>query len=156
MTSINIRRAVDNIRSGTTVYTPVIELIVNAIEAIRVVTPSGGRITVTILRLGEPDLIDRIAPVDGFTVEDDGVGFDQAHRDSFDTLYSELKAEDGGKGFGRLTCLKYFERLKVESVFNDGTGLRSRCFDMGTKNDLIVDEIISNTVATATGSKITT
>jgi hypothetical protein len=68
------KRAVENIRSGTIVYTPVVELIVNAIEAIRIVKPTGGRITVTVRPDGQEDPIDRSAPVDGFIV-------DQAQRD---------------------------------------------------------------------------
>jgi hypothetical protein len=154
LSGINIKRAVENIRSGTTVYTPVIELIVNAIQAIRIVKATGGLITVTVLRSDKEDLIDRIAPVDGFVVEDDGVGFDKDHRDSFDTLYSALKAPDGGKGFGRFTCLKYFERLSVESAFHDGTRLKVRSFDMGTGND-IINETVSNTDRHETGSKVT-
>lgn len=154
MSGINIKRAVENIRSGTTVYTPVIELIVNAIQAIRIAKPAGGRITVTVLRSGQEDLIDRIAPVDGFLVEDDGVGFDKEHRDSFDTLYSALKVQDGGKGFGRFTCLKYFERMSVKSVFRDGTALKARSFDMGTGHDIIINETVGDTVERETGSKI--
>lgn len=155
MSSINIKRAVENIRSGTTVYTPVIELIVNAIEAVRVVRPLGGLIRVTILRAGQIDMVDRIAPVDGFLVEDDGVGFDQAHRNSFDTLYSALKAEVGGKGFGRFTCLKYFEQFRVDSVFRDAAGLNSRQFSMGTGNDIIIEEVVDKTDRTETGSAVT-
>lgn len=155
MSGINIKRAVENIRSGTTVYTPVIELIVNAIQAIRIVKATGGLITVTVLRSGQEDLLDRIAPVDGFAVEDDGVGFDKDHRDSFDTLYSALKASDGGKGFGRFTCLKYFERLSVQSVFHDGAALKVRSFEMGTGNDIIINETILDTDRHETGSKVT-
>lgn len=155
LSSINIKRAVENIRSGTTVYTPVIELIVNAIQAIRAIKPAGGLIRVTILRGKQIDMIDRLASVDGFIVEDDGIGFDQAHRDSFDTLYSALKASDGGKGFGRFTCLKYFDHLSVESVFNDNGELRSRRFEMGTGNDIIISEAVDETDEGSTGSKVT-
>ena len=155
MSNINIRRAVENIRSGTTVYTPVVELIVNAIQAVQVVKPAGGRVTVTILRSRQGDLIDRVAPVDGFVVEDDGVGFDRDHRESFDTLYGELKLAEGGKGFGRFTCLKYFEHLKVESVFRDGDRLRGRSFEMGTATSIIINEVVADTTEKATGSKIT-
>jgi hypothetical protein len=155
LSNINIKRAVENIRSGTTVYTPVIELIVNAIQAVRLVKPTGGLIRITILRSGQVDMLDRIAPVDGFVVEDDGVGFDQAHRDSFDTLYSELKADEGGKGFGRFTCLKYFDRLKVESVFRGTDGLRSRSFEMGVGNDIIINETIGESGSGETGSAVT-
>lgn len=155
MSSINIKRAVENIRSGTTVYTPVIELIVNAIQAIRAVKPTGGRITVTILRGGQEDVLDRLAPVDGFVVEDDGIGFDQRNRDSFDELYSALKAEDGGKGFGRFTCLKYFDRLTVKSIFREKGMFRSRAFTMGIENDIIINEIVGESTATYTGSTVT-
>lgn len=156
MSNINIRRAVENIRSGTTtVYTPVIELIVNAIQAIRVVGPTGGRVTVTVLRSAQGDLIDKMPQVDGFVVEDDGVGFDKDHRDSFDTLYGELKSAEGGKGFGRFTCLKYFDRMSVESVFRDGERLRARSFDMGTATSIIINEKVAATEAKSTGSKVT-
>lgn len=156
MSDINIKRAVENIRSGTTtVYTPVMELIVNAIQAIRVVRSTGGRVTVTVLRSAQGDLIEKMPQVDGFVVEDDGVGFDKDHRDSFDTLYGELKLAEGGKGFGRFTCLKYFDHLTVESVFADGGRLRARSFDMGTATSIIINEAVGDTDAKATGSKVT-
>ena len=34
MSNVNIKRAIENIRANTTVYTPVVEVIVNAIQAI--------------------------------------------------------------------------------------------------------------------------
>jgi|GEM_PF-6121156 len=34
MSNVNIKRVVENIRSGTTVYTPLVECIVNAIQAV--------------------------------------------------------------------------------------------------------------------------
>ncbi|KJC45449.1 ATP-binding protein [Bradyrhizobium sp. LTSP857] len=155
MSSINIKRAVENIRSGTTVYTPVIELIVNAIQAIRAVKPTGGLIQVTILRHDQADMIDKIAPVDGFIVRDDGIGFNEEHRNSFDTLYTALKAGDGGKGFGRFTCLKYFRRFTVESVFADGLMRKKRSFAMGHGNDIIIDEKVADAGVAATGSAVT-
>ncbi|AUC11324.1 ATPase [Rhizobium sp. Y9] len=155
MSSINIMRAVDNIRSGTTVYTPLVELIVNAIQAIRDVKPTGGSIRVTILRSGQADMVDKIAAVDGFIVKDDGVGFNQAHRDSFDTLYTALKASDGGKGFGRFTCLKYFRRFSVDSVFKDHGTFARRTFAMGTGTDIIIDEKVSEASKPETGSVVT-
>lgn len=148
-------RAVDNIRSGTTVYTPVVELIVNAIQAIRTVKPTGGSVRVTILRSSQVDMIDRTSAVDGFIVRDDGVGFNQAHRDSFDTLYTALKASDGGKGFGRFTCLKYFRRFTVDSVFQGDPGLTRRTFAMGAGTDIIIDEKVMEAPGASTGSVMT-
>jgi hypothetical protein len=155
LSNINIKRAVENIRSGTTVYTPVIELIVNAIQAIRAVKPTGGLIQVSILRHDQADMIDKIAAVDGFIVRDDGIGFNEEHRNSFDTLYTALKAGDGGKGFGRFTCLKYFHRFTVESVFDAGSTRKKRSFAMGHGNDIIIDEKVTDAGVAATGSAVT-
>jgi len=155
VSSINIKRAVENIRSGTTVYTPVVELIVNAIQAIRTEKATGGLVRVTILRNRQVDILDRVATVDGFIVQDDGVGFNEEHRNSFDTLYSAQKASDGGKGFGRFTCLKYFDHLLVESVFRDGAASKRRSFAMGRSNDIIIDEQITATDLSEPGSIVT-
>lgn len=155
MSNINIKRVVDNIRSGTSVYTPVIELIVNAIQAIKAVKEKGGAVTVTILRSKQGELGDAISDIDGFTVKDDGIGFDESNRKSFDTLYSDWKDNVGGKGFGRFTCLKYFDSLKVDSVFFERDALSRRQFKMGMGADIIVEERISDTGATATGTTVT-
>lgn len=154
MSNINIKRAVENIRSGTTVYTPIVELIVNGIQAVRAIKETGGQINVTVLRTAENDLLDELAAVDGFVVDDDGIGFDQTHRDAFDTLYTELKAADGGKGFGRFTCLKYFEHLHVDSVFRHDSKFQRRTFSMGTGNDIIIDEKIVPAVEERTGARV--
>ncbi|AMS40156.1 hypothetical protein [Aminobacter aminovorans] len=34
MSNVNVKRLVENIRSGTNIYTPLVELVVNAIQAI--------------------------------------------------------------------------------------------------------------------------
>src|SRR3546814_9892572 len=87
-----------------------------------------------------PDIIDRLEGVDGFIVKDNGMGFTDNNRNAFDTLYTERKIADGGKGFGRFTCLKYFDRVSVASTFADGDAFRDRTFRMGLDKDIIVDE----------------
>jgi hypothetical protein len=155
MSNINIRRAIDNIRSGTTVYTPVIELIVNAIQAMAPDLGASGEIRVAVLRSKEGDLLDKISAVDGFAVSDNGVGFTQHNRDAFDELYTANKLALGGKGFGRFTCLKYYDQLRVDSVFRDGDTYYRRKFDMGTENSIIEREIVAETEATSTGTTVT-
>lgn len=155
MSNINIKRTIENIRSGTNVYTPIVELIVNAIQAIRAIKPTGGRVNVTVLRSSQAELGEQLSAVDGFVVVDDGIGFDKENRDSFDTLYSDWKATDGGKGFGRFTCLKYFDKLQVDSVFADGERLLSRHFTMGKDADIITDEKVDTASRPATGSIVT-
>lgn len=81
--------------------------------------------------------------IQGFEIEDNGVGFTDENRDSFDTLYSDLKIKEGGKGFGRFICLKYFDRLQVESDYKQGDRYFRRSFRMGKGKEIIVDESIT-------------
>lgn len=154
MSNVNVKRLVENIRSGTNVYTPLVELIVNAIQAIDEKSISNGLVEIEVLRNGQADMIDRLEEIDGFIVKDNGIGFTKDNRDSFDTLYTEQKVADGGKGFGRFTCLKYFSRVKVSSTFEDGGAYRDRLFSMGLGKDIIVDEKTTASQAQKSGSVV--
>ncbi|TNC82846.1 MAG: ATP-binding protein [Oleiphilus sp.] len=140
MSNVNILRAVENIRSGTTVYTPLVEIIVNAIQAIEDKGNEAGQIDVVVVRSSQEELDKKVPSVESFLIKDDGIGFTDENRDSFDTLYSDYKLSQGGKGFGRFTCLKYFDDLEIESIYQDGEKFKSRRFRMGKGNDIIVDE----------------
>ena len=160
MSSVNIMRAVENIRANTTVYTPVVEIIVNAIQAIDESGPTGGKVLVRALRNSQIELDGSPSDVTGFDIKDNGIGFTDRHRNSFDTLYTGLKVLEGGKGFGRFTCLKYFEDIQVKSVYRKGSEFQSRSFSMGKDQDIIVgekvsvsDETDSGTVVSLTGLK---
>ena len=154
MSNVNVRRLVDNIRSGTNIYTPLVELVVNAIQAIDAKGIPNGLVEIEVLRNGQPDVLDRLEDVDGFVVKDNGIGFTKGNRDAFDTLYTEQKIADGGKGFGRFTCLKYFDRVKVSSTFAEGDAFRDRAFRMGLDKDIIVDEKEGPSQAQATGAAV--
>lgn len=154
MSNVNVKRLVENIRSGINVYTPLVELVVNAIQAIEEKGTGDGLVEIEVLRNGQPDILDRLEGVDGFVVKDNGMGFTQNNRDAFDTLYTERKITDGGKGFGRFTCLKYFDRVSVTSTFTDGDNYRDRSFRMGLDTDIIVDEQVTDSQSQETGSKV--
>jgi hypothetical protein len=154
MSNVNVKRLVENIRSGTNVYTPLVELVVNAIQAIDDKGVGNGLVEIEVLRSGQADMIDRLEEVDGFIVKDNGIGFTKDNRDSFDTLYTEQKIADGGKGFGRFTCLKYFDRVKVSSTFEDDGTYRARAFGMGLGKDIIVDEEETVAQSQQTGSVV--
>jgi len=154
MSNVNVKRLVENIRSGTNIYTPLVELVVNAIQAIDATAIQNGLVEIEVLRNGQADIIDRLEDVDGFRVKDNGIGFTKTNRDAFDTLYTEQKIADGGKGFGRFTCLKYFDRVKVSSTFADGDAFRDRSFRMGLDKDIIVDEKEGPSQAQASGATI--
>jgi hypothetical protein len=65
MSNINIKRAVDNICSGINVYTPVVELIVNGIQAIRVAKKTGGLVTASIQHSPQQELAGSMPYGDG-------------------------------------------------------------------------------------------
>jgi hypothetical protein len=152
MSNVNVKRLVENIRSGTNIYTPLVELVVNAVQAIDAKGVENGSVEIEVLRNGQADVFDRLEDVDGFVVKDNGIGFTKSNRDAFDTLYTEQKIADGGKGFGRFTCLKYFDRVKVSSTFAEGGAFHARSFRMGLDKDIIVDEKESPSQSQATGA----
>ena len=55
----------------------------------------------------------------GFTITDDGDGFNQKNRESFGEYLSNYKSELGCKGIGRFTWLKVFKEIKIESQLSD-------------------------------------
>ena len=140
MSNVNIKRAVENIRANTTVYTPIVEVVVNAIQAIESNGGANGKIAIRVHRADQLEMDGGLPEVRSFKIEDNGIGFTDENRQAFDTLYTDLKISEGGKGFGRFTCLKYFEDLHVESVYRDKDGFKQRKFSMGKENDIIVNE----------------
>jgi hypothetical protein len=154
MSNINIQRAVENIRSTTTVFTPIVEVVVNAIEAIEAAQIADGLVQVKVKRSPQGEIDASESKIVDLTVQDNGIGFTKENRDSFDTLYSALKLPQGGKGFGRFICLKYFDELHVESVYRDAT-MHRRTFSMGKAQEIIVNERVSSTTSKRTGTVVT-
>lgn len=155
MSNVNIKRAVENIRASTTVYTPVVEMIVNGIQAIDETGRQNGKVLVRAQRSSQVESDGSLGEVLGFDIEDNGIGFTDSHRKSFDTLYTDFKIAEGGKGFGRFTSLKYFEDLHIKSVYRDGNNFKSRSFSMGKEHEIIVRERIRASDRTDTGSTVT-
>ena len=155
MSNVNIKRVVENIRLNTTVYTPVVEMIVNGIQAIDESKRDDGRVLVRVQRSAQAELGGYLREVTDFNIEDNGIGFTDEHRASFDTLYTDTKIKKGAKGFGRFICLKYFNDLRVKSVYQNGDGFKHRSFSMGKEHDIIVGENVSDTNETDIGSTVT-
>lgn len=147
MSNVNVGRAVENIRESTTVYSAIVEIVVNAVEAIDEKGNSDGQILIRARRSPQLETDGSLPEIQGFEIEDNGVGFTNEHRDSFDTLYTDLKIKEGGKGFRPLICLKYFDRLEVESNYSQGDSYFHRFFRMGKGKDIIVDELVAASAA---------
>ena len=144
MSRVNIKRTVENIRANTTVYSPIVEVVVNALQSIESAGRQDGRITIRIERESQVEVEGGLPEIRSFEIEDNGLGFTQVNRESFDTLYSDLKSSEGGKGFGRFICLKYFANVSITSVFIDGDRLKRRSFSMGKDSEIIINEIVTD------------
>lgn len=74
------------------------------------------------------------SPIYGFTIIDNGIGFNEANMNSFETLDSEYKAKKGCRGVGRLMWLKAFTNVSVESNFIDSKNeVQKRKFNFNKK-----------------------
>lgn len=157
MSNLNITGVVENVPMQTNVYTPLIEAIVNSIQAIEDSGRTDGEITVTLKRsiqatLGIEDALPEISDIE---IEDNGIGFNKKNRDSFDELFSELKKEKYGcKGFGRFMFLKYFDTIQVSSVFLEADEHKKRTFEFGKGKNIIENEVVTSTAENNTKTTI--
>lgn len=142
MSQTYIPGIVDNIKSDSTPYSPIIEAVTNSIDAINESERRDGRIDITIERenilpnaKGEelPEII-------SVQVSDNGVGFNDKNRESFDTIYSPRKKAIGGRGFGRFFYLKHFSGASIESYFVQDGQLKKRTFDFGQEYNVVANE----------------
>ena len=122
---------------------PLFEAVVNAIEAIR----EAGDVTapkVSIKIIRDNDLIGPgEAAFTDFCVSDNGIGFTKTNYTSFETSNSRHKANKGGKGLGRFTWLKAFERAEIDSQFRDGETLKRLNFVFSPQHDELNPEFNS-------------
>ena len=132
---------------------PLFEAVQNSIHAIDEVDLSTGqgRIIVEIVRGGQATLVlegdshkpgpDSLPDITGFRIKDNGVGFTDRHMTSFETLDSDLKADIGGRGVGRLLWLKAFDGAAIESTYaDDGGEKRVRNFTFTAAEGVTSDE----------------
>lgn len=155
MSKINIDRIVKDIKSRSNSLTPIIEAVCNSIDAIGF-NRTDGLIDIIVKRDGQQklELADNRASADIIAIDivDNGDGFTDKNRDSFDTYLSGLKVSQGGKGFGRFMYLKYFNHVSVESVYWDGSKYKQRSFTFGHKNEIIENEKIEDTSSVNAGT----
>ncbi|MFC0119170.1 ATP-binding protein [Pseudoalteromonas xiamenensis] len=118
---------------------PVFEAVVNSIHSIEENGNSdNGKVVLRINRATQESLdfdAKSLPPILGFTITDNGCGFDETNFKSFETLDSDHKIDKGCRGVGRLMWLKVFDLVEVESHFVDGDGqLKKRVFRFNDKS----------------------
>ncbi len=134
---------------------PLYEAIVNSIDSIEETSGSTpqGKIDITILRHyalpveGEDQDHLVTAPIRGFIIQDNGIGFTEENFNSFNEADSLAKATKGGKGVGRFIWLKAFQKVEIESVFEKDSKLFKREFEFSLSTP---DGIQNNTLTPLT------
>ena len=102
---------------------PVFETVVNSIHALeeRNNLTTSGKIILTIERDRQVSLEaeSNSQEIENFTIEDNGIGFNDENLNSFETLDSDHKINKGCRGVGRLLWLKAFNKVEINSHFVD-------------------------------------
>ena len=137
--STNLRYRVQKLNlPRTKALYPLFEIISNSIHAIQereeLETTFKGKIEIKAIRNGEEEALKQISdieqyPINSFSVTDNGIGLNKENLVSFAEFDSEKKLAIGGKGVGRLICLKAYNKLIVESIYQNGTSLKMRKFE---------------------------
>ena len=113
---------------------PLFEAVVNSFEAIEdaanLTSPS-----IEILLDRDPVLEVMEGEVNGFTITDNGVGFNELNLDSFFTSDTQYKLSKGGKGLGRFSWLKAFDYAEIESHYRENDQLLKRAFRFAIADD---------------------
>lgn len=121
---------------------PLFEAVVNSLQAIEDVGITDGSIQIEIIR-DEDQLLANSAPdlgeIIGFTITDNGIGFDSENYSAFETADTTYKADRGGKGIGRFLWLAAFERVEVSSTFEEESRMKLREFEFSREGDGIKD-----------------
>ena len=136
MSKINIDRIIKDIKSKTTSLTPVIEAVCNSIDAIGT-ERTDGVIDIIVKRTGQRSLnldnTNTLSDIVSIDIIDNGIGFTEENKDSFDTYRSGFKMSKGGKGFGQVLNLFL---LKSALVILLGVG-DIKCYYIIHKADIL-------------------
>lgn len=110
---------------------PLFEAIINSIHAIEDAKTRDGRIEIEIFRSAENLFAESdrsYAEISGFSVRDNGIGFDEQNFEAFTTSDTTYKASRGGKGIGRFMWLAAFGHAEIESIFRLNGRMKCRTF----------------------------
>lgn len=108
---VDISSILGQINENITFFQPLFEAIINSLDA------QATKIDIDIKTDTQKTLFDNIRRVTiiGYSVTDNGVGFNKDNRESFSKYLSSYKQKIGCKGIGRFTWLKIFENIDIVS-----------------------------------------
>lgn len=125
---VNVQKAVKMFFSNSSFEMIYNEALANALDA------DANEIRIRI-SLPDPTQLQNLQLV----ILDNGVGFDDYRFGKFSKLFDV--EEQTHKGLGRLVYLCYFERVYVESIYNEGNQKRTFTFDEGFNGENTVETI---------------
>ncbi len=132
---------------------PLFEAIVNSIQSINQSGETNGEIKIRIERENAQRLFnssDWETDIENITIVDNGIGFTDENYKSFNTYATDFKKMLGCKGVGRMTWLKAFRFVEIESVFSQDNTRYKRTFKFDSENAVsdnmlnIVEDSIAN------------
>jgi hypothetical protein len=137
---------------------PIYEAIMNGLEACQEANCSKPTVKVTVQRAyneqplkGIPKT--KLAPIEEFVIEDNGIGFTQSNQDNFKAINKTHKLNH--KGIGRTLWLKPFTEVEIQSVYKKGRSREKVRFTFKNSNqDSIVNLESSCVDIESTGSKV--
>lgn len=131
---------------------PLFEAIVNSIQAIEEGSSTQtGLIEIDIIRSKQleikftanektlPEIID-------FHIKDNGIGFNKDNFESFNFAHSTYKFSRGGKGIGRFTWLRAFQKAEIESRFKENGNWKLRKFNFEPTKTGIVNHSLEDNI----------
>lgn len=110
---------------------PLFEAIVNSIQSINQGNVKNGEIIVRIERENSPNLFnisDWETDIENIVITDNGIGFTEENYKSFNTYATDFKKMLGCKGVGRMTWLKAFRNVEIESMYTQNNTCYKRTF----------------------------
>lgn len=112
----------------------VLEAVVNSIQAM---DPNCNKPTIEITLTSSQTTLDgkQSSIITGFTIADNGIGFTNENYQSFRKVDSTYKFDLGCKGIGRLSWLKVFSNVRVNSVYSQDGKRYQRCFSFNLASD---------------------
>lgn len=145
---------------------PLFEAVVNSIQAIEdrfktgAYISSRGEINIYIRREDSQQQMEFSPgrrperPITSFEIVDNGVGFNDDNWGSFQELDFTRKTKRGCRGVGRLTWLKAFSKVRVESWYDDTGTIKGRWFKFTADKEDERIELPDNTSVGPIGSKV--
>lgn len=111
---------------------PLYEAVVNSIQAIEEYSSTKpGIIEIDVIRSKQQDLKlddqEKLPDIIDFSIRDNGIGFNESNYESFNYAHSTYKK--GGKGIGRFTWLRAFQKAEIESRYFENEQFYLRKFN---------------------------